>query len=127
MADPETYALGASRDYYVERFAGATTGDGEWVREASPVTFARADAPPALVLYAGGESRPLQHQAQLLHRALRSAGAQSELVKVPGEDHYRIVLALSRPDRTAAPAMLEFIRGTHCGSDRLGRETAVAR
>ncbi|MDX1545777.1 MAG: alpha/beta hydrolase [Rhodothermales bacterium] len=109
-ADPETYALGGSYRYLDERFGG-TEG---WEDAISPVRFIDAGAPPFLVLYAGGESKALQHQSRLLDAALREAGAASRLVEVPGESHARIVLTLSRDDKTAGPAMLDFIRAQDC-------------
>ncbi len=123
LDDPETYELGASRRYYEKRFRNGDTTD-RWKRVASPVRFARADAPPALILYAGGEWASLQRQAAVLHEALQASGAKSRLVEVPGEDHYRIVLTLSRDDKTAGPAMLDFIgeNETRCG----GTEVASA-
>ncbi len=116
LTDDETWALGADRSYYEERF-----GDGEpddaWLREASPARFARADAPPTLVLYAGGEWPELQRQAEVFHRALVEAGAHSRLVQVPGLDHYRMILALSRDDWAAAPVILAFLRDIDCAGD----------
>ncbi len=113
LSDPETYALSNDPAYYARRF-NPTGTDADWQTEASPIRFARADAPPFLILYAGGESKALQRQSRLLDAALREAGAQSEVVVVPGQSHERIVLALSRDDQTAGPAMLGFVRETEC-------------
>ena len=114
LTDAETWTLGASRSYYEERFRNGDPGDA-WLREASPARFARGDAPPTLVLYAGGEWPELKRQAQVFHQGLVAAGARSRLVQVPGLDHNRIVLALSRPDQAAAPVILAFIDDTDCG------------
>ncbi len=114
LTDARTWELGASRAYYEERFRGADTSDG-WLREASPIRFARPSAPPALILYAGGESKALQRQSQVLHEALIAAGGSSQMQVVPGENHERILLTLSRADKVAAPAMLDFIHTRECG------------
>ncbi len=113
LADEETYALSGNRDYYARRF-NPTGTDPDWQAEASPVRFVGAQAPPFLIVYAGGESKALQRQSRLLDAALTEAGAESEVVVVPGQSHERIVLALSRDDQTAGPAMLEFVRRTTC-------------
>lgn len=106
LTDRRTWDLGADEAWYARRFGGAAG----WQREASPIRFVSGDAPPFLILYAGGETKPLQRQSQLLHETLVKAGARTELVVVPGENHPRIVLTLSRPDKTAGPAILRFLR-----------------
>ena len=110
LTDNRTYDLGARLRDYEARFRCGDLTDN-WKREASPITFIRPGAPPFLILYPEGESRCLQRQSQLLHEALRAKDVPSELVIVPGHGHCRIVLALSRPDKTAAPAILRFIGG----------------
>ena len=111
LSDEQTYQLGADRDYYRARFLGDDRGD-EWKRRASPARFANAKAPTFLILYATGDTKALQRQSQVLHDALTKAGASSQLVPVQGESHSRIVLALSRPDKTAAPAILKFVEAS---------------
>ena len=111
LADEQTYALGASRDYYAERFASGSADDA-WIENASVVRLARPELPPALILYAEDDPRSLQRQAHVLDDALRAQDVESRVVVVPGQTHTSIVLTLSRGDRTAAPAMLEFIEGT---------------
>jgi len=111
LADERTYELDADRAYYAERF-GTGPSPGPWQQDASPLRFVDRGDPPFLILFGGRESRALQHQARLLHAALRAAGVSSRLLEVPGQGHERIVLTLSRPDRTAGPAMLQFVLGS---------------
>lgn len=108
LTDEATYAINDDLDWYAERFGG-TPG---WQQAASPIRFVRKDSrlPPFLLLHAGGEGRALQRQSQLMHAALLAAGASTALVVVPGESHSRIVLTLSRDDKTAGPAVVAFIR-----------------
>lgn len=113
LADAKTYELGASRGYYEQRFRVDGAGP-DWQHDASTLRFADAKAPPALILYADGDWRSLQRQAELLDAALRDAGVESRIQVIGDEDHYTIILALSRDDRQAAPAILEFIRDTDC-------------
>ncbi len=121
LADRETYALEDNFDYYSARFAPdrvarATPPETPfpWQRDASPITSVRAGAPPFLLFYAGGETRALQRQSQLLDAALRQAGVSSEIVVVPGKSHSRILPTLSRTDHTAGPALLDFVRRQRC-------------
>jgi acetyl esterase/lipase len=109
-------------DYYGARFAppGVVVPEAmpdvpmPWQRDASVVPLVRPGAPPFLVLYAGGETRALQRQAELLVAALRKAAVPVTVAVVPGQSHERIVLTLSRNDRTAGPALLRFVRETRC-------------
>jgi len=109
LTDEQTYQLGADRDYYRARFQGDDRSE-EWKRRASPALFANAKAPPFLILYATGETKPLQRQSQVLHDALTKAGGSSRLVPVKGESHSRMVLALSRPQKPPARAISEFVK-----------------
>lgn len=108
LTDAQTYHLGAKPRHYEARFRCGDPTE-KWKRQASPITYATRHAPPFLVLYAGGESRPLRRQSHLLHEALQRNQTPSELVVVPGQSHKRIVLTLSRSDKTSAPAILRFI------------------
>jgi len=112
VGDSETYRLGGSYPYLVQRFS--KDGGPNWPYAASPIRFVHADAPPFLLLYAGGETRALQRQSQRLAARLHEAGASAQTVVVPGESHARILLTLSRDDKTAGPAVLAFIQGTSC-------------
>jgi len=115
MTDSTTYELGADPVYYERRFRDKISTDGQWQREASPASFADPSDPPFLILYAGGESEALQRQSRLLKEVLMRAGVATEVVIVSGEDHSRMVLTLSHPEKTAAPAMLGFISSVKCG------------
>lgn len=142
LGDPETYALGASRAYFEEHFGGAarrsaradvgTEGDtpgtslaenaaprthdpvAAALRLASVVPLVGADSPPALVMNAGGEHAKFKRQGDLLVAAYDAAGAPAARLIVPGEDHERMALVLSRDDRTAGPAMRAFIARARC-------------
>ena len=116
LSDRRTYELGGDPRFYEKRFGG-TAG---WQQAASPARFVTADRapriPPFLLLYAGGETEALQRQSALLHDTLLQAGAASTLVVVPGESHSRIVLTVSRGDKTAGPAIVSFVRRSGSGS-----------
>ncbi len=111
LADQKTYDLGAKRAYYAARF-GDNSPREIWQREASPVTYVTSNAPVFLILYAAGESKALQRQSQRLSEVLKRERVPYRLVVVPGQSHERMVLTLSRPDRTSADAILGFIYET---------------
>ena len=113
LQDTGTYELGEDIRYYEKRFRDGDAGD-TWTQAASPISFVNASAPPFLIVYAEGESKGLQRQSGLLHEALVRAGAKSQIVIVPGQSHTRILLTLSRPDKVAAPAILEFLQHVPC-------------
>jgi acetyl esterase/lipase len=116
LADTQTYELGGNLQRYEARFRCGDPTDN-WKVEASPITFVTPGAPPFLMMYCKGETRALQRQSELLHAALRRNEVQSELVVMPGENHCRIVLALSRSDKLAAPAILQFVRSANDAPD----------
>jgi acetyl esterase/lipase len=108
LSDKRTYELGHSlRDYEARFRCGDPTST--WLTDASPITCVKPGAPPFLLLYAEGDSQSLQRQSELLHEALQRNQVSSRLVVVPREDHSRIVLTLSRPDKISAPTILGFI------------------
>lgn len=61
--------------------------DRKLCRQASPVTFASKDDPPTLILHGTADTTVPVRQSQLLHQAMRKAGAVSKLVIVKGAPH----------------------------------------
>ena len=108
LSDPETVRLDRGNAYYAKRFAG-NGANPNWQQDASPSAYARSGAPPFLILYAEGETAALKRQAAHFHDILDAKHVPNRIVGVPGESHSRIVLTLSRPDRTAGPAILDFV------------------
>ena len=62
-----------------------------------------------IVISATGESPALRRQSAVLVEALRTAGVAATAVTVRGSSHERIILELSRADKTAGPAILKFL------------------
>lgn len=108
LVDQETYRLGNRVSYYAKLFGGDGSNPN-WQRDASPATYARPGSLPFLILYAEGETAALKRQATHFHEILDGKGVRNRIVAVPGESHARMVLALSRADKTAGPAILDFI------------------
>jgi acetyl esterase/lipase len=113
LGDIETYRAGFDPLYFAERFGGSRL-DGTWWRDASVVPFLDRLDPPFLVISATGESRGLRRQSTLFRDALVAAGITTTFVTVRGSGHERIILELSRDDKTAGPATLRFLRETPC-------------
>ena len=113
LGDIETYRLGFDPTYFAERFGGSRL-DGTWWRDASVWPWLDASDPPFLVMFATGEDRPLRRQSTLFDQKLRAAGVASTVVTVKGSSHSRMILELSRGDKTAGPAVLKFLRDTPC-------------
>ncbi len=113
MTDEETYRLGAEPAFYAARFQrGVNEGDWRAAGSVLPLLGTAAKPPPALVIYAGGETKALQRQSQLLVEALTRAGETPTVIVAPGLSHTRIVPTLSRDDRAAGAAVLAFLRST---------------
>ncbi len=109
LADEETYELDADFEWYEELFRAGDPGDA-WLREASATRYVSPEAPPFMLVHVTNEWTSLQHQNRLLHSALVEAGADSRLLVVQGQGHNRMVLTLSRGDKTPVPEILEFLR-----------------
>lgn len=109
LTDAGTYALGHSPNYYRSVFDPDNTNPA-WQKNASAVTYIRKDAPPFLVMAGGSEEKAMIRQSVRLHEALQAEGVPVKFLLVPRQSHGRIVLALSRPDKTAGPEVISFIR-----------------
>jgi len=70
-----------------------------------PVHFARADAPPLLLLWGGDDTTVGPRNLESLARVQRAAGGNVETRIYPNVTHVGIMLALSRPFRGRAPVL----------------------
>ena len=80
-----------------------------------PIHFARADAPPLLLLSAGNDVQVGAHNAVNLAARLTALGARVEHKDYPGRSHEDVVMGLSVPfrDRTTTLAdSLAFLNAT---------------
>jgi acetyl esterase/lipase len=88
---------------------------GQWPRpkETQPITYARADAPPLLLLTGDADTVVKPRNSTSLNARMTELGGQSELKIYPGVDHADIIMAISRPFRAKAPVTADvtgFIR-----------------
>jgi arylformamidase len=80
------------------------------LREASPVNYARADAPPFLLLYGDGDPDYIRRQPGPMAAALRAKGAEVEEAEVAGRNHYTIIYNLGKDDDATTALVLDFIK-----------------
>lgn len=73
--------------------------------QTQPVTFARADAPPLLLLWGADDDTVGRRNLEGLSAAMRAANGRVETKIYPGVDHIDILIALSRPFRDRAPVL----------------------
>jgi len=81
-------------------------------RITQPITFARSDAPPMLLLTGDADTTVKPRNSRVLAKALAEQGGQAELVILPGVDHAGPVLKLARPfsrDASVSAPVLDFL------------------
>lgn len=86
-------------------FAGAARADA-----TRPISFARQDAPPALLMHGLDDRVVRLRNMQSLARDLRQAGAPVRSLEFDGIGHIGLILAISRPFRWRAPVLEETLR-----------------
>ncbi|WP_419808804.1 alpha/beta hydrolase [Sphingomonas sp.] len=94
----------------IDAFSGAKDGP-----MTQPIHFARADAPPMLLLTAGNDVQVGAHNANNLTARLTALGAPVEHRDYPGLSHENVAMALSVPFRGKAPVLantVAFLRRT---------------
>jgi acetyl esterase/lipase len=85
-----------------------TFGEAADLSSTQPTAFAGAHAPPAFLAHGTRDAVVWPRNTRRLARALRNAGAVVEERHYEALDHVRLVLALSRPFRRAAPVLDEM-------------------
>ena len=113
--------VGDTYDFFSARFAPdrVVRDDppavlAEWQRDVSVVPFLTAETPPLLILLGTGESAGLTRQSRLLDEARLARGIPGAFVSVPARSHALVVPTLSRDDRVAGPAVVDFVRRLEC-------------
>lgn len=94
-------------DFYpftVERAAAAMSGAAD-PRMTQPITFARGDAAPMLLVSAGNDVQVHAHNAINLTARIRAAGGRVIHEDYPGLSHENVVMALSKPFSGKGPVL----------------------
>ena len=76
---------------------------------SQPINYARADAPPLLLLHGADDRVVLPIHSQVLQERMNAKDGRAESVELEGVDHFGIVLALSEPFAHLAPGLLSSI------------------
>ncbi len=88
-------------------------GEAPEPQQTQPVTFARRDAPPLLLLWGDGDTTVGPRNLHSMETAMREVGGAVESRIYPGVNHVDIMLALSRPLRGRADTLADvsaFVR-----------------
>ncbi len=84
---------------------------GQWPRpaETQPISFARADAPPMLLIHGTADTVVRPYNSERLAAKLKALGAPVELRLYPGKSHVDTVKSLSPAFRGSTPALADSI------------------
>lgn len=102
-----TVGLCGPYDFYpftVERAAAAMRGPAD-PRITQPISFARADAAPMLLVSAGADEQIHAHNAINLTARLKAVGGRVLHEDYPGLSHEDVAMALSKPFRGKGPVL----------------------
>ena len=117
--DPESIQLpkdfrSAAADSFESLFLGAPiTSCPDRVREANPATYARASAPPFLIMHGLADAVVPPQQSELLYEALAAHGNAATLALISGLGHG----FLNRNHLDDGPKRQFVLRGAACGED----------
>ena len=123
LGDVDSYRVGFDPLYFAERFGGSRL-DGNWWHDASVLPWLDADDPPFLVVSATGEHRGLQRQSRLFHERLRKPASRRPCPPSRARATSASSWSSAAADKTAGPAVLNFLRDTPCPARRSRRPAA---
>ena len=87
--------------------ADAALGNAPDLNDTQPIHFARAGAPPLLLLHGETDTTVLPRNSRRLANAVTDLGGQAEARVYPDLGHIGILLALSKPFRGRAPVLTD--------------------
>ena len=87
---------------------------GQWpkLEETQPITYARGDAAPMLLLTGTDDTTVMPRNGQVLKQAVDDVNGEAALKEYPNMDHYGIIMAYARAFRSYGPALddtIEFL------------------
>ncbi len=84
---------------------------GAWPKpeETQPITYARGDAAPMLLLTGTDDTTVLPRNGQRLKAAILDVNGEAETIEYPNMDHYGIIMAYARPFRGYGSALEDSI------------------
>jgi acetyl esterase/lipase len=105
--------VGLSGPYDFHPFTSdrAVAAMSQWPRpeETQPITYARADAPPLLLVTSDGDETVRPKNANNLGAKLKALGATADVKNYGPLDHEEIVMALSVPFRGKGPVLADAV------------------
>lgn len=103
--------LSGPYDFYPFTEARGRDALGQWPRpaETQPISFARADAPPMLLMHGAADTVARPYNSERLAAKLTAAGAPVELRLYPGKSHIDTIKSLSPAFRGSTPALADSI------------------
>jgi acetyl esterase/lipase len=103
--------LSGPYDFYPFDKPRSIAAMGQWPRplETQPIEFARADAPPLLLVTSEGDETVRPKNANNLAAKLRGLGAPVEVKNYGRLTHEEVVMALSVPFRDKAPVLADSV------------------
>ena len=84
---------------------------GQWpdLAETQPITYARADAPPLLLLTGDKDTVVKPRNSKALAEKIDALGGKQQTKIYPGVDHADIIMAIARPFRKKAPVITDVV------------------
>lgn len=106
--------LAGPYDFYPFTGKEAKAALGHWPRpaETQPITYARADAPPLLLLTGDADTTVKPRNSRALADKVTALGGQAQLKLYPGVGHSGIIMAVSRPFGSIAPVIDDVVAFT---------------
>ena len=103
--------LSGPYDFYPFTEGRARDALGNWPRpaETQPISFARADAPPMLLIHGTADTVVRPYNSERLAAKLKLLGAPVELRRYPGKSHIDTIKSLSPTFRGSTPALADSI------------------
>jgi acetyl esterase/lipase len=106
-------AVGLSGPYnfypFTSKRAIDALGNAADPKATQPITFARADAPPMLLVTSTADTEVKPHNAYDLAARLKQLGAPVTLINYPGLSHEDVAMALSKPFRGKGPVLTDSV------------------
>ena len=103
--------LATPTDFYPWTEVRGRDALGQWPNpsETQPITYARADAPPLLLMHGTADTIVRPYNSERLSAKLRRLGAPVELRLYPGKSHTDLVKSLSPTFRGTTPALADSV------------------
>lgn len=104
--------LSGPYDFYPFDSPRSIAAFSQWPRpeETQPITFARKDAPPLLLVTSDGDTTVRARNANNLAAKLRELGAPVEVKNYGALNHEEVVMALAVPFRSKGPVLADSVR-----------------